>query len=384
MNSASTSNASTNEPKNLDEFYENNENIDEKISDNEEEEEFFDLTTDFDSFMNRFIDQRRNEISLELRRLQYTDQSSNRSRLQNWFNTNINNDRQFRSSDIQNEIVQLGSIGRVSSVLSTSRSQIESVIRRMVSPLVSQSPIPPPPPLPQITQTPPPQNPSITSQANELVRAITQISREQIFEEISELVHRQLVSNSLRSDFRSVLEQRVMDRLNRIGTDGEQTREFIRNLPTNQGIIRNDFTNLGLNDDAESVSSIIDSRTRATANTREIKSLRKEIGELREMLKLSFELQLDMQKSLKQEISALINNTFTDKTYANLFNSNRPTTGGKCIICTESDSDTVFYQCGHLCACYKCSMNLKQKNHSCPVCRAPIKDFLRAYKCGND
>lgn len=237
--------------------------------------------------------------------------------------------------------------------------------------------------IPRQTPTETPAEQPVSNVSNELALAINQISREQVLEEIGELVHRQLVSSSLRSEFRTVLEDRVMDHLNRTGSDGARTRDFIRSLPNNDGIIRNDFSNLGINDDAESVSSL-DTRARTFGSSREIKNLKKEISELKSLVKLSFELQMDIQGSLKQEINALINGTFKDTESVNLVKSNKKLNSGTCIICTEAESNTVFYQCGHLCACYQCSMNLRMKNHNCPVCRAPIKDIIRTYKCGHD
>lgn len=289
------------------------------------------------------------------------------------FQSNV--DRGFRSSAIQNEIAQLSSIGSVSRVLSTSRAQIESVLQNMArrEPEVNQRNI-----QRQIQITT-----ETASLSNDLSLAISQISREQVLEEISELVHRQLVSNSLQSDFRNTLEDRITQGLNRTGLDGAQTREFIRNLPNNGGFVRNDFSNLGINDDVQSVSSI-DTRMRGAGYSREIKNLKKEVLELKNLIKLSFELQMDIQGSLKQEINALVNGTFKNNDSAKLINTNKKLKSGICIICTEAESNTVFYLCGHLCACYQCSMNLRSKNHNCPVCRAPIKDIVKVYSCGHD
>jgi hypothetical protein len=47
--------------------------------------------------------------------------------------------------------------------------------------------------------------------------SIEELTREQIMSEINSLVHRQLVSNTLQSGFRSTLERRVLDRMRRIG-----------------------------------------------------------------------------------------------------------------------------------------------------------------------
>jgi hypothetical protein len=166
-------------------------------------------------------------------------------------------------------------------------------------------------------------------------------------------------------------------------------------LNVNNRIQRNDFSHLGIMSgqqptdenlsDSASVASHVISRHTTTVihNSREIKELKSEISELKNMLKLSFEITLDMQRTFRQEISALIAGTLEKSTSASLSRS-QPSNEGKCVICTEENIDSVLYACGHMCSCFKCSYNLKQKGHNCPVCRAPIKDVLRAYRSNID
>jgi hypothetical protein len=380
---------------------------------------------------------------MELRALQYSSQLESqatiaRQRLEGFFNHSLNpnsspesssttaaaaaantaNLPQFRSQHIQNEIQELSTLNRVSHVLSTSRSEIERTLENLIS--RRQRAAAPPASANQAiarttgveisNQTPEqaaaatvPTVPMVAENHHQpwlLARSspsgnnpIEQMTREQIVGEISELVHRQVVSNALHSDFRTSLEQRVLHRLRAINTDGERTRDLIRGLRTNDQIQRNDFSHLGIGagaannvDIEDSASSYTEHRVQRSVlhNTREIRELKNEITELKSMLKLSFEVQLDMQRSLKQEISALIAGTFHNQAASQLVNSTRPANEGKCVICTEVDIDAVLYQCGHMCACYVCSLNLKQKNLNCPVCRAPIKDIVRTYRVGLD
>jgi hypothetical protein len=177
------------------------------------------------------------------------------------------------------------------------------------------------------------------------------------------------------------------------GIDGTPARNTIRQLAlnTNSNIQRNDFSHLGIGqqqlDDISDSASITShaTHTRHTTkiihNSREIKELKTEILELKNMIKLSFDVTLDMQRAFRQEISALVSGTFQNSASSNLIQNTRAANEGKCLICTENDIDSVFYSCGHLACCYKCSLELKQKGHNCCVCRAPIKDILRTYKC---
>lgn len=139
-------------------------------------------------------------------------------------------------------------------------------------------------------------------------------------------------------------------------------------------IQRNDFSNLGTSG----------AQHQSAAASREIRDMKAQIDELRRLMKLSFDLQLEMQRSLKQEISALVARTWSHSASAQLVTTTRAASEGSCVICTESSVDAVLYECGHMCACYVCAKTLKEKELNCPVCRAPIKDIIRAFRVGLD
>lgn len=208
-----------------------------------------------------------------------------------------------------------------------------------------------------------------------LINAIQEHSRNQVLSEIGELIHRQMVSSTLESEFRRTLELRIVDRIRRVGNE-EQLRHAMEQ-------IARPLTRARANSNSSGGGQAPRAATRISNQSREISELKTEIGELKTLLKLSFELQLDMQRSFKQEISALVSNTFnkTDSNKLITVNSAANDKDGVCVICAESKIDTVFYQCGHMCACYKCSMHLVEQGLNCAVCRAPIKDIVRAYRC---
>ena len=332
----------------------------------------------------------------------------------------------FRSEATKNEIESLVSQQRVSNVLHTARQHLESALQRMVTttraplsftavppslplnqsaaysnglqasqnsivsnvssnvliqsadglfaPVTAWVPIAPPLPSSQqqvnvqpavIVNSPTPAPQWLTIAPDSTRVTIDQMRREQIIEEISELVHQQLVSTTLESQFRTQLEERVMQQLQNSGHDANRTRDFIRNIQQTTAIERNDFSHLGIYtapaaaDNLDSASSYQASQNaqnhiqrQATAsNTREIRALKSEISELKNMMKLSFQLQLDMQRSLKQEISALISNAVKQPQmrFESRINSTMPANEGKCIICTDGTVDTVLYKCGHMC-----------------------------------
>lgn len=58
----------------------------------------------------------------------------------------------------------------------------------------------------------------------------------------------------------------------------------------------------------------------------------------------------------------------------------------ECTVCYERSVDCVLYSCGHMCLCYDCALTLYHGGRTaggqglCPICRAPIRDVIRAYR----
>lgn len=103
-----------------------------------------------------------------------------------------------------------------------------------------------------------------------------------------------------------------MERLRSSGTNGEQTRQLIQELArsNHNHIARNDFSNLGIyptrarsDSNASSLTDVrLNQQQRLIVknNSKEIRELKSEINELKSLVKLSFELTLDIQRSFKQ------------------------------------------------------------------------------------
>ncbi|KAH3786544.1 hypothetical protein DPMN_164651 [Dreissena polymorpha] len=65
-------------------------------------------------------------------------------------------------------------------------------------------------------------------------------------QEVSELLHRRLVTSTLQGEFRNILELHVQQQLAATGTDGQRVEQFIRSIPQTQPHQHNDFSNLGI------------------------------------------------------------------------------------------------------------------------------------------
>lgn len=107
--------------------------------------------------------------------------------------------------------------------------------------------------------------------------------------------------------------------------------------------------------------------------------MKTQIKELTNLVQQQIELQFETQRSIRQEVAAalaMIQQTPREETRM----ISRPITGNHCVICTEKDADCMLYRCGHICTCYFCGQQLEK----CPVCRAQIKEVVKAYKCSFD
>ena len=198
---------------------------------------------------------------------------------------------------------------------------------------------------------------------------MNQIQRHTVAAEIGDLIQQQVVTSTLVSDFRGVLELHVQDRLQRSGGSGEDVQRFIQSLGQQR---QTRSTSEGLN-------------TLVTHDlSQEVQLMKADIEELKRMVRLSFELQLDVQRAIRQEVAAVINFGLSGRSadvQSMASRSASVASAGPCVICSEGVVDTLLYRCGHMCVCYSCAMELKSQRHNCPFCRAPIDDIVRAYQC---
>lgn len=224
--------------------------------------------------------------------------------------------------------------------------------------------------------------------------SISQVQHEEMVYEISDLLHRRLVSTALSSEFRTVMELHVQEQISHTGANGEAVADFVRSIHQSQPHIPNDFHHLGIaqgtTDDGSDNISITGISTTSVPYTQtnlhlnhELQRLKAQVAEIKNMLRLSFDLQLDIQRSIRQEVAAAI--ATTSGAVASHPMRSAPVNDTHCIICLENTTDSVLYQCGHMCVCFVCGMNLMtQGNAKCPMCRAPIKDIIRAYKASSE
>ncbi|KAL8092472.1 hypothetical protein AgCh_034669 [Apium graveolens] len=112
-------------------------------------------------------------------------------------------------------------------------------------------------------------------------------------------------------------------------------------------------------------------------------TLHHRMNSMQMMLEACMEMQLELQRSVRQEVSAALNwqsrsadcegNLVPDE--SNLEHVKK----GVCCICCDDKIDSLLYRCGHMCTCSKCAQKLVEGKDKCPMCRAPVIEVIRAY-----
>ncbi|EOA26258.1 hypothetical protein CARUB_v10022632mg [Capsella rubella] len=111
--------------------------------------------------------------------------------------------------------------------------------------------------------------------------------------------------------------------------------------------------------------------------------IQQRMDNLQRMLEACMEMQLELQRSIRQEVSAAMHRSADQagpskdtESYESKWEYVRK---GICCVCCESNIDSLLYRCGHMNTCEKCAKKLVEAGGKCPMCQAPVIEVVRAY-----
>lgn len=56
----------------------------------------------------------------------------------------------------------------------------------------------------------------------------------------------------------------------------------------------------------------------------------------------------------------------------------------ECIVCFDKETNSCLIECGHVCVCYDCAVELLRLSQPCPICRVDIRQAIKIHRVYSD
>lgn len=114
----------------------------------------------------------------------------------------------------------------------------------------------------------------------------------------------------------------------------------------------------------------------------EMAKVQQRLDNMQRMLEACMDKQLELQRSVRQEVSAALNRDSSEPAEDEISRAGSKWDSvrkGICCSCHENKIDSLLYRCGHMCTCVNCASALVENKGKCPMCKAPIVEVIHAY-----
>ncbi|KAG0557271.1 hypothetical protein KC19_11G115600 [Ceratodon purpureus] len=105
-------------------------------------------------------------------------------------------------------------------------------------------------------------------------------------------------------------------------------------------------------------------------------------AEMRRTLEACMDMQYELQRSVRQEVAGALQRMYAGRDVPEeaLDGSKwKSVEKGICCICCDKQINSLLYRCGHMCTCLDCANEMVSNSGTCPMCRAPILEVVRAF-----